>query len=179
MKGEPTRTFRAFRTFCPGPALLLSLTLAVLSACGGPTSPDDPLSGAPTPSGAFLLRPGNYGPPTDEHLRLFDLRWFELQQCLRLHASPSLFKVDLRKNEGGDIIAYFSSDIGPVGGRYHPSSRIEVLGDTKWTQSWKHEQMHLLLDMTEHNYDGHHTRGGLIEYSPGRFQGADWLRCTN
>jgi len=158
---------------------LVVFAIIACSACGGsPTSPDLD-AGRVSPSGAFLVQPGDYGPPTDEHLRLADARWQELTGCLGLAFTPRHFPIILRKNLGGPLIAYFLSGSGqPIGGIYHPLSSIEVLGDPLAVQAWKHELMHYLLDAITGNPDAAHTRGGRIEYIPGYSQGADWLRCT-
>ena len=134
-----------------------------------------------SPRGWFVFEPDDYGQPGPNHGFYAESRWEQVEGCLGLHYTPKQFTIRLRANAGGPSIAYFMSQPGNlmVGGRYHPRESVEVFGDPVWIQSWKHELMHYLLDMTTGNPDVNHTRGGLVTYGPnGEQQGADWLRCT-
>jgi len=177
-KGEQMREYdkteRTIRTMLY--TAVIATLIALLISCASPTAAEE--YETLSPSGQFALRDGDWGLPTNEQRIFADSRWLEVQECVGLKHTPSRFPVILRKNLGGPLIAYFASGGIYVGGLYHPRTSIEVLGDLEFKQSWKHEMMHLLLDVKTGDPDVKHTRGGLVEYAPGHSQGADWLRCS-
>lgn len=154
-------------------AIGVMLAITAIGCVNSSTGPSPISDSLDSPSGRFRLRNAGVA-PTETYARLADSRWDELQECLGLHYSPRLFKIDLRAT-------WWVSGDGAVGGVYHLRTGIEVIADD--VQSWKHEMMHYLLDVAENNPDRNHTRGGLVVYSHDYAgnpvsQGADWLRCT-
>lgn len=169
-------------------AVLAGLLISLLTGCApSPTAPigdeeGDAYWGA-SPTGMFRINPGDYGTPHPQSGVYAEDRWRAVGRCLGLSYTPRGFEIRLRKIEtvpcGSQMCrGFWSPGAGWVGGRYYPWDRIEVMGDPAEVQSWKHEMMHYLLDVKEGNFDGRHERGGLVEYYPGYWQGADWLRCT-
>jgi hypothetical protein len=149
--------------------------LLITVGCGGsnPTNSDN-IGFELSPNEWFKFDDTKY-PITPQHGPLTEKYWTELNDCMGLHYTPKRFLIILRTEE---VKGGWYCNAGLCGGEYHPRTSIEVLGDIHQVQSYKHEMLHYLLDVKTGDADFNHVRGGLVEYYPGKYQGADWLRCT-
>ena len=126
-----------------------------LVGCGAhlPSSPEDRLS----PSGLFLIMPGDYGHMNDGHDEMAEAHWRRYWPA-SAGGTPRAFPVVLHRwLVRSDGAHYFMHDGKHVSGWYDGES-IHVMGHPGYSQSWRHEMTHYLFDATIGDSDHYHRR---------------------
>lgn len=129
---------------------LLALALAaLLGACSSlPTAPSDdyPREAAPRPF-SVAFPDGRPGPPWAVEAALAS--WDALGACTGFNRAPAgLLVLDALVEADGRAGILMPPKGEWVGGFYlHESQEVHVIGDERYTLTWRHEQLHLLLDL--------------------------------
>lgn len=139
--------------------VVLFLAALLVSGCNSPTGPtnDDPApAGTLSPLGLFSLSGVNLGPSAGT---VVEARWAETLSCsgltAQIHSIPLVFEPFTITAEGAAAV---NSPWGLTGGYYVKASReVHVVGDLAWSQTYKHEFLHLLLDLTYGDGDINHN----------------------
>lgn len=139
--------------------------LTMTAACGG-SSPAAPTETDPTPvqqqttarAFAVVMADGSQAPAWATSAALKG--WEELGTCTGILRPPAgLLVLDPTvyiKDGRGTSTAILAPWGELVGGYYtHATQEVHVVDDRGWVKTWKHEQLHLLLDLEGQNSVDH------------------------
>jgi hypothetical protein len=128
---------------------IVILLAFVASAMAETVSESEPV---PTPKGYFMIDPHTYGKVTDKHLKRADKYWEEV--CGWVGINPGDIHHFDFKLWDRNWSAILNGERKGLRGLIHDST-IEVVHKDKKT--WKHEMLHLALEIKAYNRDVEHT----------------------